>query len=179
MSQDIKHVTNSISWIQVLFHYDRVTLYRLAQLPSRPSDLCTESGQAVLLICNLQESSAGGKIQLQEGPVFHPAAVSFLPAQAEESFILNHEADFQAQRAPREMQIYQIPVWQLLSWAVLKRNYSLKTLPKPLSRHFAHASPSPSHQGDLHLVWLCKKHQRDQETTVAGPKGVWGWTASK
>lgn len=69
---------------------------------------------------------------------------------------------FQAQQAMREIQIYQMPVWQLLSWAVLKRNYLLKAFPRPVSRYyFAHASPSPLHQGDLHLAWLCEKYWKD------------------
>lgn len=90
-------------------------------------------------------------------PVFHPAA------GRRKLHLESLGEAFQAQRAMREIQIYQIPVWQLLSGAeVLKRNYLLKTFPRPMSRYyFAHASPSPLHQGDLHLAWLCEKYWRD------------------
>lgn len=91
MSRDIKHVTK-------VYHEFKRSSTKVKSLctewPSYPPDpLICVSGQArvsywpaAFKMPQQGQNTAPGR------PVFHPAAASFLPAQAEESFILNHEA---------------------------------------------------------------------------------------
>lgn len=142
------------------------------RLLSRPSDLCSQVRlsywPAALRISQQGEKYSSRKACFSPSSFFSTSSGRWkLPLES-------WGEDFQARRAMREIQIYQIPVWQLLSWAVLKLFHS------PMSRYyFVHASPPPSCQGDLHLAWHCKKHKRDKETRVTGPKVLWGWTVSK
>lgn len=116
----------SIPRIQAFFHEGEVTLYRVAQLPSRPFHLCIGSGQGVLLACSLQDASAGAKYSSRKA-CFSPSSSFFSTSSGRRKLHLESWGKgLQAQRGMREIQIYQMPTWQLLSWAVLKRNYQLK-----------------------------------------------------
>lgn len=118
--------------------------------------LCVESDQAVLLVCNLQDASAGGENTLQEG-CFSPSSRFFSTSSGRRKLhVESCGKDFQAKRAMREIQTCQMTAWTATVLGSLKKNYQLKTFPRPMSTYFAYASP-PRHQDDLHLAWLCEK----------------------